>query len=434
MYFKEKLDKLIPLDGINIYGTRELQDNEKNKKQLKNSAKIIGKGIDTSKIIGLFDMSFFNDGKEGALFTGTDIYIRESFSELIHIKLNELNEIKYQLSVETNEKGKEKKIHHLIYMDNEKVNDFTSTINDTGNLYKQVVEVLSEFNEKVENISSTEQDLALDSLGDEAILTYLKIVFQYLNSDRVIERREMLNMAGLLNQLDVSSEIDNNFREYRFNNGKEGDNISLLVDELKVYVPEGSQDTIFQSLINDLLVMKNDKELADWESDIYLLNLIKILGVSKDKVEFFVRTQILTNRQINERLEDGQIKELSKQVLGFGAGAGASLAALTATGAVVGAFGEFGLGALAIATMSTGGIALAAAGIGAAGIAGYKGIDYLTSANGKEKYAIRNELLQNGVKKLIGAQQFLLNDINIYVEQMNDILYKKNGLKLNMII
>ena len=193
-------------------------------------------------------------------------------------------------------------------------------------------------------------------------------------------------------------------------------------------VPEGSRQTIFQSLINDLLGMKNDEGLENWENDTDLSQLMNLLPVTKEQAEFFVRNQQLNNRQIKERLEDGQVKELVKQLVGIGTGAGASLAALAATGAAVGAFGTYGLGTLAIATMSTGGLALAAVGIGAASIVGYEGFQYLMSANGKEKYAIRNELLQNHVVRLTRAQQFLMADINEFTEEMNALLADKDDI------
>lgn len=168
--------------------------------------------------------------------------------------------------------------------------------------------------------------------------------------------------------------------------------------------------------------------METWENDTDLSQLMDLLSVTKEQAEFFVRNQQLNNRQIKERLEDDQVKDLAKQLAGLGAGAGASVAALAATGAAVGAFGTYGLGSLAIATMSTGGLALAAVGIGAAGIAGYKGIQYLTSANGKEKYAIRNELLQSHVLRLTRAQQFLMSDINRFTEEMNALMAGKDAI------
>ncbi|MDU0406868.1 hypothetical protein ML8HA_02700 [Lactococcus lactis] len=113
-------------------------------------------------------------------------------------------------------------------------------------------------------------------------------------------------------------------------------------------VPEGSRQTIFQSLINDLLGMKNDEGLENWENDNDLTQLMDLLLCDKEQAEFFVRNQQLNNRQIKERLEDDQVKDLVKQLAGIGTGAGASLAALAATGAAVGAFGTYGLGTLAI--------------------------------------------------------------------------------------
>jgi len=426
-YIKEALEQLPPNDDARIYTSQELQNNDKNKKRLLNSAKVIGQGIEAGNVIGLIDISLFHDGKEGTVFTGTDAYVRESFAEVIHINLENFADIEYKQTVVVNEKGKEKKTYHLSFTEDGELKEYTSEVALTGVAYELTAEVLADFNSVVKDVKSTEQDVTLEELGEDAVLAYLKVVYRYLKADGKIEHREMLNIASLLAQLEVSDSLEEAYRDYRFDNDNPED-MATAVDNLKALVPEGSQQTIFQSLINDLLGMKDDEGLETWENDTDLSQLMDLLSVTKEQAEFFVRNQQLNNRQIKERLEDDQVKDLAKQLAGLGAGAGASVAALAATGAAVGAFGTYGLGSLAIATMSTGGLALAAVGIGAAGIAGYKGIQYLTSANGKEKYAIRNELLQSHVLRLTRAQQFLMSDINRFTEEMNALMADKDAI------
>jgi hypothetical protein len=426
-YIKQALEQLPPNDDARIYTSQELQNNDKNKKRLLNSAKVIGQGIEAGNVIGLIDISLFHDGKEGTVFTGTDAYVRESFAKVIHINLENFDDIEYKQTVVVNEKGKEKKTYHLSFTEDGELKEYTSEVALTGVAYELTAEVLADFNSVVKDVKSTEQDVTLEELGEDAVLAYLKVVYRYLKADGKIEHREMLNIASLLAQLEVSDSLEEAYRDYRFDNDNPED-MATAVDNLKVLVPEGSQQTIFQSLINDLLGMKDDEGLETWENDTDLSQLMDLLSVTKEQAEFFVRNQQLNNRQIKERLEDDQVKDLAKQLAGLGAGAGASVAALAATGAAVGAFGTYGLGSLAIATMSTGGLALAAVGIGAAGIAGYKGIQYLTSANGKEKYAIRNELLQSHVLRLTRAQQFLMSDINRFTEEMNALMADKDAI------
>lgn len=426
-YIKQALEQLPPNDDARIYTSQELQNNDKNKKRLLNSAKVIGQGIEAGNVIGLIDISLFHDGKEGTVFTGTDAYVRESFAEVIHINLENFDDIEYKQTVVVNEKGKEKKTYHLSFTEDGELKEYMSEVALTGVAYELTAEVLADFNSVVKDVKSTAQDVTLEELGEDAVLAYLKVVYRYLKADGIIEHREMLNIASLLAQLEVSDSLEDAYRDYRFDNDNPED-MATAVDNLKVLVPEGSQQTIFQSLINDLLGMKDDEGLETWGNDTDLAQLMVLLSVTKEQAEFFVRNQQLNNRQIKERLEDDQVKELAKQLVGFGAGAGASVAALAATGAAVGAFGTYGIGSLAIATMSTGGLALAAVGIGAASIPGYKGIQYLTSANGKEKYAIRNELLQSHVLRLTRAQQFLMSDINRFTEEMNALMADKDAI------
>lgn len=409
LYIKQKLEKLPPNGGANVYTSQDLQNNEKNKKRLLNSAKLIGQGIEFDHVIGLIDISLFHDGKEGVVFTGTDAYVRESFADVIHINLENFDDIEYKQITKFNEKGKATEAYRLSFTEDGAVKEYITEVELTGLVYELTANVLSDFNNVVKNVESTEQDITLAELGEDAVLAYLKVVYRYLKADDKIEYREMLNMANLLAQLEVSDSLEEKFRDYRFDRDDHED-MSTAVNHLKALVPEGSQQIIFQSLINDLLGMKNDEELNDWENDDDLFQLMDLLLVTKKQAEFFVRNQQLNNRQIKERLEDNQIKKLSRDLTVFGTGLNISAKALTATGALL--------------SVSSGGLLLVAVGI----FAGYEGIRYMMSGNSKSKYSIRNELLQRHVLRLTQAQQFLMSDINRFVAEMNELMADKNAV------
>lgn len=106
---------------------------------------------------------------------------------------------------------------------------------------------------------------------------------------------------------------------------------------------------------------------------------------------------------------------MREELAGIAGATGASLAAFGVTGMMVGAFGEFG--ALALATMSTGGIALAVAGITTAGIVGYNGIKKLSSGR-LEDSVIRQSLLQNALQRHEAGMQLMISDINYLTNEI----------------
>ncbi|MDU0406869.1 hypothetical protein ML8HA_02701 [Lactococcus lactis] len=68
--------------------------------------------------MALIDISLFHDGKEGTVFTGTDAYVRESFAEVIHINLENFDDIGYNQTVVVNKRVKKKSriIYRLLKM------------------------------------------------------------------------------------------------------------------------------------------------------------------------------------------------------------------------------------------------------------------------------------------------------------------------------
>jgi hypothetical protein len=53
----------------------------------------------------------------------------------------------------------------------------------------------------------------------------------------------------------------------------------------------------------------------------------------------------------------------------------------------------------------------------------------LTSGGAREKYAIRNELLQSHVMRLTKAQEFLMSDINRFTEEMNELMASRDAFE-----
>src|SRR5690625_607552 len=95
----------------------------KNEKKLINAAKSIGKGVNPATIIGLIDTSMFSNGKTGAVFTGTHLYMKESFLDSHVVPFEGMTHVDYKLNRTTteNHKIKEEKILTISYQDQEDI-------------------------------------------------------------------------------------------------------------------------------------------------------------------------------------------------------------------------------------------------------------------------------------------------------------------------
>ncbi|WP_338208187.1 hypothetical protein [Lactiplantibacillus paraxiangfangensis] len=438
-FLTQKLSSLqneFELAGIKAYDSEQLQG--KKKKQLTNAAKVIGAGINQNLITAVLDSTIFGSGKEGAVFTGKWCMIRGTFGDPSgKIDLARLQSTDYVINTSTNDKGKEVKEYRLEWKyqddDEEAEAHYLSTSTKTdGDVLACVDKVLNDFNENAdsENIQETDHGQTLTDLGEDAVFQYLKIIYLYLvGPENNFGDHELRNYTMLQSQLNVSSEMDQRLRVYRM--GSEHETLETQVEALKTFIPEGSQPTIFQSLVNDILSTFSDDDLAGWEEEPKLATVLQVTNVSSDQAKFFARNQQLTRRQLNEKLTDNEVKELTKKLAASGASVGASLLALAVTGASVGAFGEAGIGTLAFMTMSTGGLGLAVVGIGAASVAAYKGVEYLTNSQ-KSKYAYRNELLQAEVIKLSNSQQIIMKDINYLTDKIADEMSKNESNEVKL--
>lgn len=419
------LSQEFELANIKAYSSDQLHNVKK--KQLVNAAKIIGEETDQSVVVGVLDTTIFGSGKEGALFTGKWVFIRGAFGSIQgKIDLSKLTDIEYEANTRVSNGGRESKEYCLIWKYQDNVQRLTSDNKVDGNLLACIEKILDGFSENVgnKNVEETNNGQTLVNLDDDAKSQYLKIIFIYLNDNDELTDRDMRNYAVLQSQLNVSSTVDEQLREYRFESPQE--DIESQIEKLKRLIPAGSQETILQALINDILSTFNTEELDNWESNHKFKKLVRLSGVPADQVTFYVRNRQLNLRQLNEKLTDKDVKDLAKKILPAGATATASVAALAITGASVGAFGELGLGTLAFATMSTGGLGLAVLGIGAAGAAAYKGTEWLTNPQ-QEKYAIRNELLEKEILKLSNSQQILMKDINYITDKVSAEISKNES-------
>jgi hypothetical protein len=253
----------------------------------------------------------------------------------------------------------------------------------------------------------------------------------YLKADDgIIDSAEYKELITLMAKMKVSKELSGKLREKRLNGKEEKIDFKSLISKLDKMLKKNKADTvsIHQSLFFDLLQMRQDN-LEKWSDDKDLMNIAKLLSINEKQIEVGV-VKIQTDRKIiEERMEDSQIKEMTKEFVALAGGAGVTLAALAVTGGV--STGIWG-GLLTLGFMSTGGMMLGLAAIGGLGYGAYRGIKYFSGTSELEKSGIRVAALQSAIENNKRATTYIIDDINALTTQISKIFNQlKDSAALN---
>lgn len=396
-------------------------------KKLVNAASVIGKGVNTMEVVGLVDTTILHSGKEGILFMGDRAFLRPPFGTPICIEYASLKNIKYD-EKEIRDSNDKVKIERILTIE-KKAGDIERFSSNTYGFefpLKLFSEILNSTIHDVENIETTNQLLQLKDMEEECIALYLKIIMNYLREDDgIIDNFEYKELIGLMSRLNISKDLADKLRDYRI--GNDTKQTSELIEEIKDYIPSGSINTIFQSLVNDILsIRRNDPE--NWKQDEIFIKYQRMFNVSDAQIEFFVRRLIQDRKIIEEKIDDNTIKKAISEISAVGAAAGVSLAALTVTGGI--STGIWG-GLLTISMASTGGMALGLAAIGGLGYGAYKSVKYFSGTAESERYAIRSTMLQQKIKELQNSENYLIEDINWTTSKIADLVEKKDQILEN---
>lgn len=396
-----------------VYTIDELRDKKKN--QLKNAAKTIGNGVNQNLIVGVVDDSLLGSGKDGVVFTGKTVFIRLDTGFLSgQIDLSRLNSITYTADSHLNKLDKMVFDYTLSWDDGSQQSLTTNSL-ETGNVLSGISELLADFKAETNEIQESNHNLDFSDLDEKSQIQYLKVIYLYLNADSDFSEKDQRNYAEIETKLEVSEKVDTEMRKYRFS--KPHDDIFEQLDELKNSIPEGSRKLILQLLISDILTTFDEEKLDSWKDDVVLLKLAEKAEVSETDISTFANSQKLNRDLMDNKLStreyEDQLKKLTVGASSLTSGAASALTGATVSFAQFGVF-DVGLGLL---TLSTGGVGLAAVGIGAASVAAYKGVEHLIKGNDTRE-AMRSEMLQNKIKKLMGSQSLIIKDINYLSDEL----------------
>lgn len=391
-----------------------------NTKKLVVAAKTIAKGIDPTVIIGLIDTSLMSSGKAGAVFTGTHLYLKSTFSEEPVIPFAGMKAVKYELEkkLDQNNKLTEAKILQIYYEDNKCINVTSETL--TMNFpFETIATILEGMLTQVDSFESKNQIVKLENLRPEIITLYFRVIIAFLRmDDNVVDIEEYKELLSLMTKVKVSKQIADELRKYRFQDSAE--DVDALIEFLRNELESDnvSAPIIFQSLGMDLVSM--NKEILDkWNESDSLISIFDKLNVDKKQVEFTVRKIIIDERIYTEKLDNNQIKAMTTELVALATGAGISLGALAITGAVSGMGAGVSGGLWALAFGSTGGVLLGVATVAAGAYGAYKGVKYFAGTSELEKYSLKKEALTNRITLLRASNVYILDDLAYLMNNIN---------------
>lgn len=377
-------------------------------KILVNAALKIANGTDTGVILACVDVSLLGDGKEGLAFSGDTVYLHETLTDVedIEIPLMGVTAAVYEENSKTDERGKVHLIKQLTVVYTE-AEPLVIQSENTRISLKSLGRVLQGLAENVEAVQTTAQDMQLKDFGEKVVLVYFELIINYLQG----QENGYRELAEMMANNHLTQAVNVALREYRYDTAMQVDD-DRLIELLKDEIPFGSQAIIFEALIKDLMLAKDTEQLKTWKDDVALMSLAQKLNVDENKCNAFAHFAGMQQKQIADRLDNNQVNKALNE----------SVAVMTGAGVVAGSLMATASPAIfvAVATMSTGGLALIGLGIGAAGVGAYAGLKHLTSGKNSERYAIRNELLQDRIEKLTAAQDYLIQDINYLSDHLSE--------------
>lgn len=396
----------------------------KDEKKLVAAVNAIAKDVDPTTVIGTIDTSILSNGKAGAVFTGTHVYMKEAFRKAHVIPFEGMTSIDYKLDRRIDEKNKLKEIKMLkvFYEDETEIGVTSDDLTDNFPL-ELISKILDGVSSQVERVESKNQIFQLDSLGPTIISMYFRVIIAFLRKDsQGVTTKEYKELVTLMTKVKVSKEVADTIRSYRF--AEKSEDLDALLPAFKKELEEAgvSHPVVFQALCMDIIAMDREN-LADWESSDAIKNIINKLNVSEKLVEYKVKEIQQFERIYTEKVDDNTVKNMATELGALATGAGISVGALAITGAVTGWGASLSGGLLAI-TFGSGGALVGVAAVAAGAYGAYRGVKYFAGTGQLESYSIKQKALADKITSLKAANTYILDDFNYLMARINELTMK----------
>lgn len=340
-------------------------------------------GIDPDYVLAIADSTVFGGAKEGCLFTGTNLYIHAFSRDKINISLADLSNVHYSIEEKKDDKGKVKRIEHLIldYYYGSKI-DLTDELQ--GINIKHLSNILTEIIKRGESeeFTASSQTTPLSLMNEIIKLSYLKLICNFaFNDSGKIDGKVYSEIISLAVRIELNSNSRLNIRNY-ITDSKNCENNDILLKIISDNISQDSFNMVKKSLIKDILnLYRTEHNNSNWRNSNYIVNIAESLAVEEEQVDIIENAIIHEEDILLLRKNDSEIEKSMKDLVAKAGAVGVPLAAVYLSGSVIGVSAAgmtSGLAALGLGGVL--GFSSMFTGIGVAvliGVGTYKGIKKL---------------------------------------------------------
>lgn len=408
-------------------------------KKLNNAILSIAEGVNPQYVLAIVDTTLFGSAKEGIVFLGDRLFIRNTFEKPTIFNFLDISEAEYICEESIKDNGKVVKFEKVLL----KLNDGTEqklSLPSIGIKFEELANFINGIineggEEKV--FETTSQTLPLSHMDNGIKSAYIKIVCNYAYSDdNVIDAKEYAEIVSLIVRIDYNAKDRLSLRSYMCDKDNIEDSKSLI-DYLSANVPDGCSDLIKKSLMKDIIyIYKLKNDMDQWKNDKFIVELQNELNINDEQIELIISVIKNDENILNERKNDSDIVKSMKDIGAKAGAVGVPLAAVYFSGSVIGmsaagltsGLATLGMGGfLGFSSMFTGIGVVALLGVGT-----YKGIKKVTGLSDLENNKQRELMLQAIIKNSQKSLNYLIEDVNEISKQLTEEINKgmEAGIKI----
>lgn len=416
IYIKENVYDV----GENVFCAPEIPE-----KKLNNAISSIAQGLNPEYVIAIVDTTLFGSAKEGIVFSGDRVYIRNTFEKAQVYKFEEISSAEYISDEIKKDNGKIEKKEDVYFKFNNGNGTRVSlpSANINYEKFTQFINGILREGGEDKNFETKSQILPLSEMDDEIKTTYIKIICNYCYSnDNIIDAKEYAEVISLIVRIEYNSKNRIGIRSYMCDSANKEDT-KILIKNLYDNISDSSIDIVKKSLIKDIIyIFKLNNNLDEWRNDEFITELQKELDIKDEQIELIL--SVIKNDEdiLKNRKNDSEIAKSLKEIGAKAVAAGVPLAAIYFSGSVIGmsaagmtsGLAALGMGgALGFSSMFTGIGMVALIGVGT-----YKGVKKITGLSELENNKQREFMLQEIIKNSQKSLNYLIEDVNEISQQL----------------
>lgn len=398
-------------------------------KKLNNAKKVYAQNVFTDSIIAFHDNTVFGKGDDGFIITTNAIYFHElnGDSKVIPFEFIEKVDIKKE----------DKKSRLFIYFQGGNL-ELPESIFKHEQTAKFLIEVQRIYRELAKNGIELDPDreLALEEMKKELQILYIKTIIEFEKKDnQLLESGPLSEIMALMTQLHFNTEMRYEVRSYLSNQKREFDEILLHVCE---QIPKENEQNLKMSLIKDMIRVRRSRDIKTKATQVKnLMKVAKRLDINSDQIALIEQMIINDEKLIKGEISESEFTKRFRDLLAQGSAIGVPITAIYMSGSVAGLSAAgitSGLAALGFGGIL--GFSSMLTGIGVlilGGVIIYSGVKYLTGGSEREKKSKREKMIQEIVKHHQKTINNLIEDINFFTDELNELLQDREANELKLI-